>query len=52
LVIESKKDAKKRGMASPDKADSLMITFAYGQHAGTGGYQPNYMPEKSAGMFT
>ncbi len=52
LLIESKKDAKKRGMRSPDKADSLMITFAYGQHAGIGGYTPQYLPEESAGMFT
>jgi hypothetical protein len=51
LVIESKKDAKKRGMNSPDKADALMITFAYGQHAGTSTYQPNYIPESSAGRL-
>lgn len=29
LLIESKKDAKKRGMKSPDRADSLGLTFAY-----------------------
>ena len=51
LVIESKKDARKRGMNSPDKADALMITFAYGQHAGTSSYQPNFIPEHTAGRL-
>ncbi len=52
LQIESKIEARKRGMNSPDKADALMITFAYGQHAGSGGYEAQRMPEKAAGMFT
>jgi hypothetical protein len=51
LVIESKEDARKRGMKSPDKADALMITFAYGQHAGNSNYQLNTMPIGSAGML-
>lgn len=51
LVIESKKDARKRGMNSPDKADSLMLTFAYGQHAGTSSYQPNVIGEHTAGRL-
>lgn len=29
LLIESKEDAKKRGVKSPDRADSLALTFAY-----------------------
>jgi phage terminase large subunit len=29
LLLESKDDAKKRGIASPDEADSLALTFAY-----------------------
>lgn len=29
LLIESKDDAKKRGVRSPDRADSLALTFAY-----------------------
>jgi phage terminase large subunit len=29
LLIESKDDAKKRGIKSPDRADSLALTFAY-----------------------
>lgn len=29
LLIESKDDAKKRGVKSPDRADSLALTFAY-----------------------
>lgn len=28
-LIESKEDAKKRGIKSPNKADALMLTFAY-----------------------
>lgn len=52
LLIESKKDAKARGMESPDKADALMITFAYGQYAGTSSYVANRIPEYSSGMFT
>lgn len=51
LVIESKKDARKRGMNSPDKADSLMLTFAYGQYAGTSSYQPNFIPKRTAGRL-
>jgi len=52
LLIESKDEAKKRGMRSPDKADSLMLTFSYGQHAGTNSYKPRTMPPQSSGMFT
>ncbi len=52
LQIESKIDAKKRGMNSPDMADALMITFAYSKHAGTSSYQPRRFSDKSAGMFT
>ena len=51
LVIESKADAKSRGMASPDKADSLMITFAYGQHAGVSAYECQRIPSSADGMF-
>ncbi|HEV7423941.1 MAG TPA: hypothetical protein VGO21_02000, partial [Candidatus Paceibacterota bacterium] len=51
LIIESKKDARRRGMESPDMADALMMTFYYGQHAGDNVYAVNYIPEKSAGMF-
>ncbi len=52
LFIESKKDAKSRGMHSPDLADALMITFAFGMHASESSYQPNYLPDIAAGMFT
>jgi hypothetical protein len=51
LQIESKKEARKRGMNSPDKADSLMITFAYGQHVGTNSYKSNRISDKADGMF-
>lgn len=52
LQIESKDDLRKRGMKSPDTADSLMLTFYIGDYLSQGGYSPNYMPEKAAGMFT
>jgi hypothetical protein len=52
LYIESKQDAKARGMNSPDMADSLMITFAFGKYAGTTNYIANKIPAESAGMFT
>lgn len=29
ILLESKKDMKKRGLSSPDEADSLCLTFAY-----------------------
>lgn len=51
LVIESKKDAKKRGINSPDKADALALTFAYGQHAGMNNYEVNILPERLSGML-
>ena len=28
LILEAKKDMKKRGLASPDRADALALTFA------------------------
>jgi len=51
LYIESKEDAKKRGMASPNMADALMLTFAYGQHAGETNYQVRYISEDAQGML-
>lgn len=33
LKVESKDDMKKRGVRSPNKADSLCLTFAGGEHA-------------------
>jgi hypothetical protein len=29
VLMEDKNDAKKRGVKSPDRADSLALTFAY-----------------------
>lgn len=52
LQIESKQEARKRGMNSPDKADSFVITFAYGQHAGTNGYDAQLIAGHNSGMFT
>jgi len=52
LLIESKDDLRKRGMPSPDLADSLMLTFSMGQHAGESQYQPVFMPKQHGSMFT
>lgn len=52
LQIESKDELRKRGMKSPDTADSLALTFYVGDYVSGGGYVPNYIPEKAAGMFT
>lgn len=51
MLIESKQDAKARGLNSPDMADSLMITFAYGQHAGNTSYKPNTISEQASRLF-
>lgn len=52
LVIESKERARSRGMNSPDMADALMITFAFGQHAGASNYEPKRISEHTRGMLT
>lgn len=52
LVIESKDDLRKRGMKSPDTADSLALTFYVGDYYQQGGYQVTRLPDKAAGMFT
>lgn len=51
LQIESKDDAKKRGMNSPNMADALMLTFAYGQYAGESDYTPRRISDEAAGML-
>lgn len=51
LLIESKDDLRKRGMKSPDTADSLAMTFYVGDYLSGGGYRPTYLPEEAAGMF-
>jgi hypothetical protein len=43
LLLESKDDAKKRGMKSPDRADSLALTFAF-----PGGPKPQQNIPRSA----
>lgn len=52
IILERKEDMKKRGLASPDLADALAITFAYSaqphQHAGylgAGGSVPTVRSE-------
>lgn len=40
LLMESKEDAKRRGVKSPDRADSLALTFAYPVARGNAQTQP------------
>lgn len=47
FLLESKEEMKKRGVRSPDLADSLALTFAFEEyiqdfHQGTGEVAPNY----------
>lgn len=52
LQIESKDDLRKRGMKSPDTADSLALTFYVGDYFQAGGYVAKRLPDKAAGMLT
>tara|TARA_R110000868_G_C10972576_1_gene770469 strand:+ start:4355 stop:5875 length:1521 start_codon:yes stop_codon:yes gene_type:complete len=51
LQIESKDDAKKRGLLSPDTSDALMLTFYGGEYVSDGGYQVNTLPDRAAGQL-
>lgn len=51
LQIESKEDAKKRGLLSPDTSDALMLTFYGGEYVVDGGFQVNRLPDHTAGRF-
>jgi hypothetical protein len=51
LQIESKEDAKKRGLLSPDCSDALMLTFFGGEYVSDGGYKVNKLPDRAAGML-
>lgn len=51
LQIESKEDAKKRGLLSPDTSDALMLTFYGGEYVQEGGYQVTKLPERFGGML-
>jgi hypothetical protein len=51
LQIESKEDAKKRGLLSPDTSDALMLTFYGGEYVVDGGYQVNRLPDHTAGRL-
>lgn len=42
--MESKEEAKKRGVKSPDRVDSLALTFAYPVSCGTGKVFREYNP--------
>lgn len=51
LQIESKMDAKARGMLSPDTSDALMLTFYGGEYVAAGGYKVSMLPERTARML-
>jgi hypothetical protein len=51
LQIESTEDLKKRGCLSPDTAVALTLTFYGGEYVNEGGYQPNRLPDRHAGML-
>lgn len=51
LQIESTEDLKKRGCLSPDTAVALTLTFYGGEYISDGGYQPNRLPDRHAGML-
>jgi hypothetical protein len=51
LQIESKIDAKKRGLLSPDTAEAFILTFFGGEYVNEGGYQVNVLPDRTAGML-
>ena len=52
LLIESKEDAKKRGLRSPDLADSLMLTFSEGQMCNNAEIVVQMRPAHHNSMFT
>jgi phage terminase large subunit len=47
LLLESKDDAKKRGVKSPDRADALALTFAYPVRESGAGLQERAQVEYS-----
>lgn len=51
LLIESKEDAKKRGLLSPDCSDALMLTFYGGEYVSESSYQVKRVPNRHAGML-
>jgi hypothetical protein len=51
LQIESKEDAKKRGLLSPDTSDALMLTFYGGEYVADGVYEVKRLSERTAGML-
>lgn len=51
LQIESKIDAKKRGLLSPDTAEAFILTFYGGEYVSDGGYQVNRLPDHTAGRL-
>lgn len=51
LQIESKIEAKKRGLLSPDTSDALMLTFYGGEYVEESGYKVKRLSDRTAGML-
>ena len=51
LQIESKDDAKGRGLLSPDCSDALMLTFYGGEYVADSGYEVNRLPDHLSGRL-
>ena len=51
LQIESKEDAKNRGLLSPDTSDALMLTFYGGEYVSDSSYHVNRWDDRTAGML-
>lgn len=51
LQIESKDDARKRGLLSPDTSDALMLTFYGGEFVSDRGFRVNKLSDRTAGML-
>jgi hypothetical protein len=49
VVLESKEHLKARGVASPDDADALALTFAYPVRMAAGSEAPAYRPRSTWG---
>lgn len=50
IVLEAKKDMKKRGLSSPDLADALALTFAYRVGTPLAGGGPHVSASRRVGM--
>jgi hypothetical protein len=51
LQIEAKEDIRRRGMKSPDLADSLALTFYVGDYLSAPSFTQTRLPERARGML-